>query len=244
MEKICVVGDSWAIMGYTEENYDTNYDSPLADDVRFTDGMNIQVTDCCKGGKGNLDIMRRCIKKVHPQLPLVWVFTEPGRDYGYFFGDEKQFDWISNYESFKRRNDIALQSLEIIQDTLPNPIAFIGGLADIPLSFQPKKNNIVLERSWQKFIFDSLGEWPNFEPIFNFGWGASDVGWRYHHNDVKPCPEVLKLWEEQILIWCRWGEKGMMCHEHPTPLAHKKLGEGIEARIKQWLKKVNIDDAS
>ena len=232
MSKFIFAGDSWALKGFTEENYHYGNSNPMPGDVRLADHWGVDHALALSPGEGNLSVMDKIIAlKLPPTTPIVWVYTEPGRDYGRITGNS-EFDWMTSEDIFNIRKDLDEKILAEIRSRLPNPIALIGGLSDID---KPRARHLgfdVLHYSWQKWIAEKLkSQW------FTFGWGACDIGWRANYNNVKPSRAATFAWDEQIKEWCWWEEHGYFCHEHPTPQANKEFAEFLKPVVLEWLTK-------
>jgi hypothetical protein len=161
--------------------------------------------------------------------PIIWVYTEPGRDYAAITG-RPPFEWMMSEDIFHIRDSLHAQILQRIKKTLSNPITFIGGLSDIDKSLAQDLGFHVLHHSWQKHIAEKLNsQW------FQLGWGASDIGWRVHADNVKPSRTATFAWDEQIKEWCWWQDQGWFCHEHPSPMAHREFAMHLEPSMRQWL---------
>lgn len=222
------VGDSWAEKAWTESNYQT---STQPTDVRLADWWPGQYTKITVPGQGNLALLDRIQQlQVPDHVPIVWIFTEPGRDYGRVTGQD-QFDWIRSSEFFNTRKQLEPAILSTIRLELPNPIALIGGLADVNTLMAESLGFHVLCSSWQQWIANTLNsQW------FKKGWGASDIGWRMHYDNVIPSHEATFAWDEQIKEWCWWEDEGYFCHEHPTPRANQEFAQCLKPGVEQWLK--------
>jgi hypothetical protein len=89
-------GDSWALKGFTNENYHYGNNDPMPEDVRLADHWPWTYDYCLTPGRGNISCMQKLQqKKVDPTVPLIWVFTEPGRDYHIITG-RPEFEWIES----------------------------------------------------------------------------------------------------------------------------------------------------
>jgi hypothetical protein len=228
--KIIFAGDSWAWKGYTPENY--NIDNLLDSDVRLADFWNLEYDLSITPGKGNLELLNILQKKnIDPTIPIIWVYTEPGRDYG-TITQQPEFNWIADENIFSIRQELDVVILNKIKDTLKNPIALIGGLSDVNKTLAESLGFTVLHTSWQRWIAEKLNsQW------FKFGWGASDIGWRANYNNVTPSRSATFAWDEQIKEWCWWEELGYFCHEHPGPKATQEFAEFIKQDVISWCKK-------
>ena len=228
--KIIFAGDSWAVKGYTPENY--NLHELLKSDIRLADFWELEYEGYTTPGKGNLDLLDIIQKtNIDPTIPIIWVYTEPGRDYG-LITNQSEFNWIADENIFSIRQELDRVILTKIKSTLKNPIALIGGLSDINTTLAEELGFTVLHSSWQRWIAEKLkSQW------FKFGWGASDIGWRANYNNVTPSRAATFAWDEQIKEWCWWEDNGYFCHEHPTPLANQEFAEFIKEDVLVWCKK-------
>jgi hypothetical protein len=229
--KYIFAGDSWALKGFTNSNYDIGNNNPMPGDIRLADYWGIEYIHCLAPGRGNLSVLDKL--KLMPNLPIVWVYTEPGRDYGRIT-KQNEFDWIRSENIFQLREDLNGIILTTIRNTIPNPIALIGGLSDVDIKLANDLGYKVLCPSWQLWIAEHL----NRKEYFKFGWGACDIGWRADYNNVKPSKAALFAWDELIKEWCMWEDLGYMCHEHPTPLANKEFAEYLKEDVLAWIKHV------
>lgn len=229
--KFCWVGSSWAIKGFTQENYQNRLAS--SDDRRIPDYWGWPYQACCDYGKSTLDLLDMLVaQELDPTLPIIWLYVEPGRDYGRLTG-RPEHEWMTREDYFEIRDDLTKRILETIKQTLPNPIAFIGD-CDIASDEAETFGFDVLCPSWQAWIANKLNsKW------FKFGWGASDVGWRMHADGVVPSRAVTFAWDDLIKEWCWWEEQGYFCHEHPTPLAHEQFAEYLKPKVTQWLNQIS-----
>jgi hypothetical protein len=228
--KIIFAGDSWAWKGYTEENYNKFETTSL--DVRLADFWGIDYELCITPGLGNLDLLDRLLKKnIDAKIPIVWIYTEPGRDYGKITG-QSEFTWMCDENIFSIRQELDAIILDKIKNNLKNSIALIGGLSDVNKPLAESLGFTVLHPSWQQWIAQTLNsKW------FKFGWGASDIGWRTNYNNVTPSRSATFAWDEQIKEWCRWEELEYFCHEHPSPRAVKEFSAFIKQDVVSWCKK-------
>lgn len=224
-------GDSWALKGFTEENYSLGNRDPLPGDTRLADHWGIDYKLCLTPGQGNLACLNKLKKmNVDTSVPIVWVFTEPGRDYNIITGNA-EFGWMESEEIFEIRKDLTKETYARLKNEVANPIGLIGGLSDIDTELAESHGFFVLHPSWQKWIAETLNsQW------FQFGWGACDIGWRSHYNNVTPSKAATFAWDEQIKEWCWWEEHGYFCHEHPTPKANKEFAEYLQPKVELWLK--------
>jgi hypothetical protein len=228
--KILYAGDSWAIKGYTEQNYSVNVNWHIDGDTRLSDFWPVEYECCFAGGRGNLEILEKIQKlNIDPQTPIVWIYTEPGRDYGTITGNPP-FEWMQKENIFEIRQELDAIILKTIQETISNPIGLVGGLSDINVELATELGYTVLHPSWQQWISNTLNsQW------FKFGWGASDIGWRYHADNILPSKTALFEWDEQIKEWCWWEDNGYFCHEHPTPKANKEFATYLQPTVMKWL---------
>lgn len=231
VKKFIMAGDSWADKAYTEQNFDKN--TPQPEDFGLANCWTWAHDRCITPGLGNLDLLDQLVAlNLDPAVPIVWVWTEPGRDYARITGDTDPHGWMRRNDYFASlRRDLEFETIDRIVQQLPNnPIGFIGGLSDFPQGEFDGDNLIVLHPSWQQWIAEQ-----NNSKWFSIGWGASDVGWRHHEQGVKPAPAVLFAWDEQIKEWCWWQDQGWFCHEHPTPTAVTQFAQHLEPQMTQWL---------
>jgi len=228
--KYIFAGDSWALKGFTNDNYDIGNNDPLPGDICLADHWNIPYKCALAPGKGNLSILDKILNlKLPPTTPVIWVYTESGRDFGRITG-EPEFNWIAQEKIFEIRKQLDQTILETIKKTLPNPVALIGGLSDINIPNATTLGYKILHPSWQQWIAETLhSQW------FKFGWGACDIGWRANYNNVRPSKAATFAWDEQIKEWCWWEEQGYFCHEHPTPRANKEFAEFLQPTVEKWL---------
>lgn len=229
--KILFAGDSWAAKGYTEDNYHLTPDDILPTDTRLADYWPVEYQLCLGVGRGNLYTLQRIVEMNIPAAqPIVWVYTEPGRDYGTVTGDA-ELAWLAREDYFEIRPQLNQSVLTRIREQLPNPIALIGGLSDIDVTVAEQLGFTVLAASWQQWIAERVNS-----QHFKFGWGASDVGWRLHRDNITPSRAVTFAWDEQIKEWCSWAELGYFCHEHPTPRANKEFASDLKPALLKWIK--------
>lgn len=224
-------GDSWALKGFTNDNWNNGRESLVSGDMRLADYWSIPYELALEHGRGNLSILDKILKlDLLPTTPVIWVYTEPGRDFGRITG-QSEFDWIVSEEIFTIRKQLDQTILETIKQKLPNPVALIGGLSDINVDIATQLGYKILCPSWQKWIADKLdSRW------FKQVWGVGDVGWRMHSNNVTPSKAAAFAWDEQIKEWCWWEDQGYFCHEHPSPRANKEFAEYLKPQVEQWLK--------
>lgn len=223
-------GDSWALKGFTDENWDKANQEPLPQDIRLADFWDIDYKPIVYPGKGNLSCLEKIVKaNVDPDLPIVWIYTEPGRDYNLMTGRD-EFEWITSEETFELRQQLDEYIMEKIANTLTNPVAFIGGLSDIDVELAEKHGFTVLHPSWQKWISEYCNS-----SHFQFGWGAGDIGWHADYDDVIPSKTALFAWDEQIKEWCSWEEHDMFCHEHPTIKANILFAHHLKQTALEWI---------
>jgi len=223
-------GDSWALKGFTPDNYHYGNSDPMPGDVRMADHWPYQYDVCLCPGEGNLAVLDRLVSMSIPShVPIIWVYTEPGRDYHRLTG-RPEFEWIESEDIFSIRQDLDRQILKRMRHTLDNPIGLIGGLSDIDQDRARVLEIPILHASWQRWIATQLhSQW------FQSGWGASDIGWRMHANGVQPSRAATFAWDEQIKEWCWWEEHGYFCHEHPTPLANQEFAQHLAITVETWL---------
>lgn len=223
-------GDSWALKGFTEQNHNRGNSNPQPGDIRLADHWPWQYQLALAPGQGNMAVLGK-IQALHcaDSVPVIWVWTEPGRDYGYCYPNNDAHDWIRSENIFELRKELEYATLTTIRKSIPNPIGLIGGLSDVDPDLAQQLGFSVLEPSWQKWIANTLkSQW------FRHGWGASDIGWRTHHNSVTPSRAATFAWDEQIKEWCWWEENGYFCHEHPTPRANQEFAEYLKPTVERW----------
>lgn len=225
-------GDSWALKGFTNDNYNKGNNQPDPEDVRLADHWPWTYQHCLTPGQGNLACLDRLVSMQLPaHIPVIWIYTEPGRDYGRIT-NAPAHEWIEREDIFDLRNHLNLATMQKIKTTIANPVAFIGGLSDVDTVMAEEFGFDVLCPSWQRWIAEKLNsQW------FKHGWGASDIGWRMHYNNVRPSRAATFAWDEQIKEWCWWEEQGYFCHEHPTPRANKEFAEFVKPNVIRWLQK-------
>jgi hypothetical protein len=224
MTKYLFVGDSWAEKAWTHDNYQL---PTQQSDIRLADFWPGQYTKITVPGQGNLALLDRIQRmQVPDDVPIIWVYTEPGRDHSRI-SDSKPHSWMQREDLWQLRAELDYAIINKIKTTLTNPIAFIGGLSDVPAL----SNIDVLYPSWQQWIADKLNS-----QHFVRGWGASDIGWRAVHDGVTPSRTATFAWDEQIKEWCWWEQQGYFCHEHPSPRANQEFAEYLQPQIEQWLK--------
>ena len=228
---IVFTGDSWALKAYTEQNFEeANQGKLKTDDIRLCDFWDIEYQLITFPGKGNLHGLE-LLKDIDSNTPIVWVYTEPGRDY-YRITQDSEFNWIQREDIFELRQILHEQTFEKIRQQLPNnPLAMIGGLSDVPTKIACDYDINVIHYSWQKWISEQVQD-----SFFKFGWGASDIGWRMHSDNVKPSKAALFAWDEQIKEWCYWEDNDYFCHEHPSIKANKEFGMVTKPIVKEWIK--------
>jgi len=226
---IIFAGDSWALKGFTFENFDKGNDNPLPGDERMADHWPWSYLLCIAPGQGNLTVMDRIIQANRPELPVIWIWTEPGRDQMRVTGKDP-FAWMKSENIWQVRHSLADITMGMIRRTLPNPIGLIGGLSDIEIDLAKKHGFDVIHPSWQKWIANTLhSKW------FKFGWGASDIGWRSVYHDVTPSKTATFAWDEQIKEWCWWQDQGYFCHEHPSLIANVEFAQYLLPNITEWI---------
>ena len=224
-------GDSWALKGFTDLNYNKGNQQPLPGDERLADHWPWPYQHCLTPGQGNLACLDRLVAmRVPVDVPVVWVWTEPGRDYGRV-RNAPPHEWIEREDIFSIRTSLNHAIMSEIRDRVSNPIAFVGGLIDVDPLLAHAFGFDVLCPSWQQWIATRLdSKW------FQHGWGASDVGWRMHSDNITPGRAATFAWDEQIKEWCWWEEQGYFCHEHPTPRANAEFAQYLQPKVEQWLK--------
>lgn len=225
--KYIFAGDSWATKAYTPDN--KNLNEILSTDVRLADFWGIEYSYRYSLGLSNLDVMDWINSKYNKTTPIVWVYTEPCRDYHRITG-LPEFDWMTSDNIFNIRKEINQKVLLTIRQTLKNPIGLIGGLSDIDEEHAHCLGFEILHASWQKWIAEKLeSKW------FQFGWGASDIGWRKDFDFVKPSRTAIIAWDDQIKEWCWWEDQGYFCKEHPNIRATKEFAEYLKPSVLSWI---------
>lgn len=227
--KIVFVGDSWAWKGITKENNKT-FDQFGDSDARLADFWNIEYQLCVGLGKGNLGLLELVqSQNIDPEIPIVWVYTEPGRDYGAVTG-RPEFEWMESEDIFAIRKDLDLEILQRIRNSLKNPISLIGGLSDVDQTLAESLGLSVLHPSWQGWIGKTLNsKW------FKFGWGAGDIGWRTNYNKVTPSRAAVFEFDELIKEWYWWEEMGYFYQVHPSLRATQEFAEFLQADVINWV---------
>lgn len=223
-------GDSWALKGFTEQNHNRGNTGHEPGDVRLADHWPWPYQLALAPGQGNIAVLRRILALAPaPHTPVIWVWTEPGRDYGHYYPNADPHDWMRTEDLWSLRKQLERATLKTISETIQNPIAFVGGLSDISSTAQ-EFGYTVLHPSWQSWIANKL-----CSKHFEQGWGASDIGWRTVHNSVTPSRTATFAWDEQIKEWCWWEEQGYFCHEHPSPRANQEFAEYLRPEVETWL---------
>lgn len=229
--KTFFVGDSWALKAWSKEDEYTTPE-PRPDDVRLADFWDIEYTLISCPGKGNLEITKKLVVQSKPGDKIIWIFTEPLRDYANYINDNDQFGWMHNEDYQNIRNILAHKIFQTITELLPDrKIGFIGGLSDIEFTWINSVNFTLLHNSWQKWISQQV----EFS-YFIKGWGASDVGMRIHTDNVKPTKKVLFDAEEHIREMCHWEENGYFVCEHPSIKAVKEFALFLKPKVESWIK--------
>lgn len=223
-------GDSWALKGFTKDNYNLDSSQFLSGDKRLADYWPWSYRHCVAPGQGNLACLDKLVSmRVPTDTPIIWIYTEPGRDYQRIY-QRPPHEWIEREDLFELRRSMNCAIIKEIRMRLHNPIAFIGGLSDIDPKLAQEFDFHVLCSSWQQWIAQTLNsQW------FEHGWGAGDVGWRMHSNGIQPGRAATLAWDEQIKEWCWWEEQGYFCHEHPTPRANQEFAEYLKPAVEKWL---------
>jgi len=237
-DAFCILGDSWAWKGYTPDNFDVR--DTLSTDRCLADYWHWSYSRVLTPGQGNLDLLDKIVaSNISPKLPIVWIYTEPGRDYGRITG-YSEFGWMQSEQIFSIRQELDKEILRQIKQALPvTPIAFVGGLSDVNAELVEYYGYSVLHCSWQHWIAEQMqSSW------FQFGWGASDIGWRANYNGVIPSKAATFAWDEQIKEWCWWQDHGWFCHEHPSPMANEKFAQHLQPALQNWLETCQIKASS
>jgi hypothetical protein len=224
-------GDSWAAKAWTDENYQKRH--PSVGDVRMADFWEIKYKWMFSNAISNLTVLDRIAHR-GTKDPIVWIYTEPVRDYNRITG-APEFEWISREDFFEIRKELDEYTLRKIRSTIDNPIALIGGLSDINTVLAESLGFTVLHPSWQQWIAETLDRMDYFE----FGWGAADIGWRTgQHPELKPSKTVIFAWDRLIQEWCLWDDLGYFRHDHPTVRANKEFAEFLKPRVIEWYNNV------
>ena len=225
-------GDSWAWKGYTDQNFDKQF--ALPSDKRMADFWGIPYITAFTTPPSNLRVLDK-VKLLDNKDPVIWIFTEPCRDYNRITG-RPEFEWMWHKDFFKIRKELRMRTLEEIKSTIQNPVALIGGLSDIDTEFAESLGFKVLHSSWQKWIAQKVNNNTSFEfGIDTQGWGASDIGWRMHeHPDLKPSSQVVFACHRLIQEWCHWETHGYFNHDHPTPKANQEFAEFLRDDVVRW----------
>jgi hypothetical protein len=225
--KFFFIGDSWASKAFTKDNHH-DWESN-ANDVRLSDFWNLDYEFCSLGGKGNLACLDYLVEKNLPQdLPIVWIYTEPGRDYGRITGNNEH-KWLLKEEVFEVRKKLNQTILEEIRNRLPNPIALIGGLSDV----EDANDFTVIHPSWQQWIAKQI----KFDK-FKFGWGAPDVTWRMKNNKItRPSKQITYA----CIDWMKFNKEAelqdYMYMYHPGIKATVEFGKYLCPQINDWIEK-------
>ena len=229
-------GDSWALKGFTEENYDLGNREKLPGEICLADYWQLPYIHCVNPGHGNLSILEKFKHmNISPEVPIIWVYTEPGRDYGLITGDD-EFNWLRREDFFELREELDSIILTRIRESISNPIGLIGGLSDFNVEKAISLGIHILHPSWQQWTVDKL----NRHQHFDFGWGTGDIGWRHDYNNVKPSRTALFHFDKRIKEWCMWEELGYFCHEHPSVKANEEFSEQLEEQVYKWLGEYNV----
>ena len=122
---IIYAGDSWASRGFTEENYKKFSNSDMPGDVRLTHSWGLYTKNIIRGGMGNLDILDAVITAdLSPKDCIIWIYTEPGRDYKRITGSD-EFGWITSEDTFELRTTLDREILTRIKVTLPKLVGLV-----------------------------------------------------------------------------------------------------------------------
>jgi hypothetical protein len=227
--KLFFIGDSWASKGFTEQNHNIYEPSPT--DIKLPDFWSVPYKNHSLGGKGNLVCLDYLLEQKLPaDLPIVWVYTEPGRDYARITGNADNNAWLSKEDYFTIRPELDKYILKEIQNRLPNPIAFIGGLSDVDVALAEGLGFHVLHPSWQKWMADRI----NFN--LDQGWGAPDLMWRMKSNGVKRPAKTLTF---KCINWLKFYKQveidGYMHMYHPSVRSNKEFGKYLEPQLINWI---------
>lgn len=229
--KLFFIGDSWASKGFTEHNH--NIYEPRTDDVKLPDFWSLPYKNHSLGGKGNLICLDYLLdQKLPATLPIIWVYTEPGRDYARITGNTDNNGWLLKEDYFTIRPELDEYIFKEIRNRLPNPIALIGGLSDVDVNLANSFGFHVLHSSWQKWIAEQI----NYK--LDQGWGAPDLLWRMHNEISRPakaltfkCINWMKFYKEAEL-------NNYMYMYHPTLRANQEFGEYLLPKINSWIENI------
>lgn len=228
MVEFYFVGDSWANRAFTEQNKDTR--QPLDSDVRLPDFWGLSYATGDNSGKSNLEILDWVVQqKIDPDMPIVWLYTEPLRDYHRITGKE-HLAWMQDDQIFSYRSYLSGQILQTIKNSIANPCAFIGGLSDIDPSLTNQFGYATLHASWQRWMSLKINA-----TNFKFGWGAPDVRWRMESHKAVPGKTVTLQCMESLDHFNAWRDAGYVISYHPTLKCHQQFAEEIKQEAIQWI---------
>lgn len=223
------IGDSWALKGFTEQNHNSyNFDLGA---VRLPDFWLLKYQCHSLGGKGNLVCLDYLLDQNLPaNLPIVWIYTEPGRDYARITGNIDNNGWLLKEDYFAIRPELDDYILKKIRNQLPNPIALIGGLSDVDVKLASNTGFHVLHSSWQKWMAEQIGY------KLDQGWGAPDLMWRMHQDGVnRPAKSITY----KCINWLKFNKEAelndYMCRYHPTPRSCQEFGEYLRPQLINWI---------
>jgi hypothetical protein len=169
-------------------------------------------------------------KQLPPDLPIVWVYTEPGRDYARIHNTTDLHGWLMREDYFKIRPGLEQQILLRIKNHIPNPIALIGGLSDVDTELAESLGYTVIHPSWQQWTADQIGQ-----PL-TCGWGAPDLLWRMHADNVQQPSKALTYECVDWLKFYKAAEKqDYMFMYHPTLKSNREFGEYLRPQITKWI---------
>ena len=234
--KYVFAGDSWALKEFTEDNYNLANRKLLPGETCLADHWDMPYIHCVNPGHGNLAILEKFINlDIDNTVPVIWVYTEPGRDYGLITGDD-EFNWLKREDFFELRAELDAIILKRIRESIPNPIALIGGLSDFNVGLATTLGFHILHPSWQHWIATTL----NRTQYFDFGWGTGDIGWRHDYDNVNPSKTALFNFDPRIKEWCMWADLGYFCHEHPSVRANQEFAKYLKEQVYTWLGEHNV----
>jgi hypothetical protein len=224
------VGDSWAAKGYSLDNWHL---SPTDKDKRLSDYFDIEHLYIDGGaGKGNLDYIDKILSaEISLDLPILWLFTEPGRDYGRLNGTEN-FGWLERDTEFETRDSMMLKILQEIKRLIKNPVALIGALSDVNAIAARELGFTVLHPSWQSWMAQRIGY-----DKFAQGWGAPDLLWRMKTKEVvSPSKQAVYKSFEWMKFHKQAEQHGYMVMYHPTDRSNQEFAQYLKPDLLQWLK--------
>jgi len=222
------VGDSWADRAFTEQNKDSREAS--ANDVRLPDFWGMSYATGNNSGKGNLEILDWIVQQnIDSAVPIIWLYTEPLRDYHRITGED-HLKWMQDDQIFEKRPSLSEQILRTIKETIPNPVAFIGGLSDIDPELTNRFGYATLYASWQQWMSQKINS-----NGFKFGWGSPDVRWRMESHKAVPGKTVTVECMDSLDNFHAWRDSGYIISYHPTMQCHEQFAMDIKQEAIQWI---------